>query len=193
MATTITSAVHGGSRKRHLLTLLVHASGATISAALVGLVLGATGAGVGAPWQGRAAIVGVTAAALYAARELTGLPVPVPERRAQVPEWWRTFYGPRVAAFLYGLGLGAGFLTRLSHGTFVTVAAAAFLSGDAVVGALLCGPFGLARALSVALAAAIPDDAGRLDRIEAFATTRVPRILNGSVLAGVALAGALGV
>ena len=46
-------------------------------------------------------------------RASSGLPVPVPQLRRQVPDWWRTFFPPHVAAFLYGIGLGPGFLTYL--------------------------------------------------------------------------------
>jgi len=53
--------------------------------------------------------------------ELTPVSVPVAQLRRQVPEWWRTFFGRRVASVLYGAGLGVGFLTYLSHGTLVVV------------------------------------------------------------------------
>ena len=52
-------------------------------------------------------VIGFLACA-YAARELLGLPLPLFDRRQQVPDWWRTFYGPHVAASLYGAGLGMG-------------------------------------------------------------------------------------
>jgi hypothetical protein len=40
-----------------------------------------------------------------------GLPVPLPYRRRQVPEWWRNVLPLRVAAFAYGVMLGFGFAT----------------------------------------------------------------------------------
>ena len=40
-----------------------------------------------------------------------GLPVPLPYRRRQVPEWWREALPLRVAAFAYGVMLGFGFAT----------------------------------------------------------------------------------
>ena len=60
---------------------------------------------------------------------ITGLRVPVPQLRRQVPDWWRTFFGRPFAAVLYGAGLGIGFLTYLSDGTLVVVAFAALASG----------------------------------------------------------------
>ena len=50
-------------------------------------------------------------AVLYLVRELTGIRVPVPQLRRQVPDWWRTYFGRPLAAFLYGAGLGVGFFT----------------------------------------------------------------------------------
>src|SRR4029450_14056998 len=76
----------------------------------------------------------------------------VPQLRRQVPQWWRTFFSVPVAAFLYGAGLGVGFLTYLAHGTLVVVAVAAVASGKPLVGAALLAPFGLARGLSVLVA-----------------------------------------
>src|SRR4029453_15438710 len=70
---------------------------------------------LGAPWGVAGAVLVGASAAAYLAREF-GAPVPVPQLRRQVPDWWRTFFPPNVAAFLYGIGLGPGFLTYLSHG-----------------------------------------------------------------------------
>jgi len=99
---------------------------------------------------------------------------PIPQRqgilRRQVPDWWRTFFPPHVAAFLYGLGLGPGFLTYLGHGTVVVVSVAAFASGRPLLGAAVLAPFGLARGLGPVLAFGVrsPGDAAalveRLDR-----------------------------
>ncbi|MGH2675121.1 MAG: methylamine utilization protein MauF, partial [Actinomycetota bacterium] len=92
-------------------TLALHLLGATLSAGALGAVLGGAGMVLGAPWgvAGALAVAGVTA--LYGARELAGLPVPLPELRRQVPEWWRSAFSPGTAGFLYGLGLGVGFAT----------------------------------------------------------------------------------
>jgi len=192
MIETITPVVHG-ERIRYRLAVALHAAGATISAGVFGVALGGLGALLGAPWGGGAWVVAAVAG-LYALRELGHLPVPLPDRRRQVPEWWRTFFSPLVAAFLYGLGLGVGVLTFLSYGTFVAVASAALVSGDPLVGLALCAPFGLARGLSVALnrRTGQRDSAGALvDRLEAVASSGAVRVLNGGALAVVALLAAV--
>src|SRR3954454_897913 len=113
MAQTITPVVHGARRGPWAGSVALHATGATLSAAVLGAVLTLAGAALGAPWGRTGFVVVAVIAALYAARELMGVPVPLPNFRRQVPEWWRTFFTPRSAAFLYGLGLGVGFLTYL--------------------------------------------------------------------------------
>jgi hypothetical protein len=182
MVETITPVVHGGSRERWGISLALHAFGATVAAAIVGSLLAGAGALVGAPWGVPGAVLVVVAAALYVAREL-GAPVPVPQLRRQVPDWWRTFFPPHVAAFLYGLGLGPGFLTYLGHGTVVVVAVAAFASGRPLLGAAVLAPFGLARGLGPVLAFGVrsPGDAAalveRLDRSASKARWRVANAL----------------
>jgi hypothetical protein len=182
MVETITPVVHGGSRERWGISLALHAIGAAVAAAIVGSLLAGTGALVGAPWGVPGAVLVVAAAALYVAREL-GAPVPVPQLRRQVPDWWRTFFPPHLAAFLYGLGLGPGFLTYLGHGTVVVVAVAAFASGRPLLGAAVLAPFGLARGLGPVLAFGVrsPGDAAalveRLDRSASKARWRVANAL----------------
>ena len=192
MIETITPVVHGNRRKSYLAAVALHALGAALAAALFGAALGAAGAVLGAPWGAAGLVVLALVALLYAARELLGLPVPLPDRRRQVPDWWRTFFGPRVAAFLYGLGLGIGFLTFLSFGTFVAVAVAALASGDPLIGALLCAPFGVARGVSVSVGsrAASGGPGEVLERLDLLAQTRLPRWTNAAALAAIALVSA---
>jgi Na+-driven multidrug efflux pump len=149
MVQTIDPVVHGGRNRSYLRAVFFHALGATTSATLVGAVLATAGWAMGAPWGRTGSIVVIVVALVYVLREALRLPVPLFDRRRQVPEWWRTFYSAHTAAFLYGVGLGAGYLTYLTYGTFVVVSAAALVSGNPLLGALLTGPFGLARGLSV--------------------------------------------
>ena len=143
MAETITPVVHGGSRRAWAVSVAVHALGAGIAAATLGALLGGFGALLGAPWGRTGAMAVAAVAGVYLVAEF-GIGVPVPQLRRQVPDWWRTFFPPRVAAFLYGIGLGPGFLAYLMHGTLVAVAVAAAATGSALVGALLVAGFGLA-------------------------------------------------
>ncbi len=164
MVETITPVVHGGNRSRWALLLATHVAGATLAAAAFGLLLGAVGGLLGAPWGAAGPVVVATLAGLYLAREALGLRVPVPQLRRQVPDWWRTFFPFGPASFLYGVGLGVGFLTYLAHGTLVVVSAAAVASGRPLAGALLLAPFGLARGLSavVALRVRTPEEGSAL-------------------------------
>jgi hypothetical protein len=182
MVETITPVVHGGRRERWAISLALHAIGATVAAAIVGSLLAGAGALLGAPWGVPGAWLVGAVAALYVAREM-GAPVPVPQLRRQVPDWWRTFFPPHVAAFLYGLGLGPGFLTYLGHGTVIVVAVAAFATGSPLLGAAVLAPFGLARGLGPVLAFGVrsPGDAAalveRLDRSASKARWRVANAL----------------
>jgi len=190
MVETITPVVHGGSRSRWGISLALHAIGAFVAAAIVGSLLAGAGALLGAPWGVPGAVLVAAAATLYLAREL-GAPVPVPQLRRQVPDWWRTFFPPHVAAFLYGLGLGPGFLTYLGHGTFVVVSVAAFASGRPLLGAAVLAPFGLARGLGPVLAFGVrsPHDAAALvERLDRSASRARWRVANALALSAVLVA-----
>jgi methylamine utilization protein MauE len=184
MVQTIAPVVHGRNRRTWVRMVVLHVLGGAISAAAVGAVLGATGALLGAPWGPWGALPLAAAAVAYASRDLVGLPVPIPEARRQVPEWWRSYFPPGPAAFLYGLGLGVGFLTHLRHGTLVVVALAAAASGDPAVGAVVIVPFGVARSIAVALAwVRGRHHGGRVaDRLERIGEGRGPAVVNGAVL-----------
>jgi hypothetical protein len=190
MVETITPVVHGGSRERWGISLALHAIGAAVAAAIVGSLLAGAGALLGAPWGVPGALLVGALAALYVAREM-GAPVPVPQLRRQVPDWWRTFFSPHVAAFLYGLGLGPGFLTYLGHGTVVVVAVAAFASGRPLLGAAVLAPFGLARGLGPVLAFGVrsPGDAAALvERFDRSASKARWRVANALALSMVLVA-----
>src|ERR687892_220926 len=165
MAQTITPVVHGGRGARWAKVIALHLVGATASAALLGAALGAAGAALGAPWGLLGAAVVVTVAGAYGLRELVGLPVPIPELRRQVPEWWRSAFSPGTAGALYGVGLGFGFATHLRHGTLVAVAAAWLAAGGRDVDALT-------------------------EALERLAVRPWARILNGAALVAVAMFGA---
>lgn len=190
MAETIAPVVYGG-RRDYRRAVLVHVLGATLAASVVGALAGALGALAGAPWSGAGAVILACGALAYLGRELWGLPVPIPARNAQVPEWWRTFFSADVSAFLYGLGLGAGFFTLLASGTFVVVVAAACATGRPLTGALLCLPFGLGRGLAVLVARRAGTEEAAVavvERLGDLGGTAALRVVNGAALA--ALAGA---
>ena len=194
MVETITPVVYGGRNRSYWTAVALHTLGATLSAGALGIVLGGLGALLGAPWDGSGWWVLVAVAAAYALREAFGLPIPLPDLDRQVPDWWRTFYSPNVAALLYGLGLGVGFVTFLSFGTFVAVAVGAFLSGDPVLGAAITAPFGLARGLSILAAVHNLDgreDSDIRDVLEEMAVRDSPRFINAAVLFAIAIGATL--
>jgi hypothetical protein len=194
MVETISPVVYG-TRTKWVGAVLLHAAGAAVTAAAFGAAVAAAAALLGAPWgRGGAVIVGVVAVA-YLASEITGVRVPVPQLRRQVPDWWRTYFGRPLAAFLYGAGLGVGFLTFLGHGTLVAVTIGAASTGRPLLGALVMAPFGLARGLAplVAARSKAPEDGRSLvDRLSSM-SGHLRRALNALALAGVALAAAASV
>jgi len=190
MVETITPVVHGGNRNRWFVSVLVHVAGATAAAAVFGSLLAGAGGLLGAPWGVPGIALVAASAGLYVAREV-GVAVPVPQLRRQVPDWWRTFFPPHVAAFLYGVGLGPGFLTYLGHGTLVVVSVAAVASGHPLVGAALLAPFGLARGLGPLLAFGVrspSDGAALVDRLGRSGSRDRWRLANGIALVAVLIA-----
>src|SRR5256885_15502836 len=101
MVQTITPVVHGG-RLRWSRSIAAHALGATLSAATLGAGLGGLGDLLGAPWGWVGSGLVLLVAVAFAARELLGVRLPLPNLERQVPEWWRTFFSSVLASFLYG-------------------------------------------------------------------------------------------
>ena len=193
MVETITPVVHGGRAGRWAGSVALHVTGAVASAAAFGAILGLAGSMLGAPWGGGGALLVALAASLYLLREAGVVSVPVPQLRRQVPQWWRTFFSVPVAAFLYGAGLGVGFLTYLTHGTLVVVAVAAAASGRPLVGAALVAPFGVARGLSVLVAARVrrPEEGSAMvARLARSASSPAWRAAHVAALFAVAVAAA---
>jgi methylamine utilization protein MauE len=171
----------------------VHLRRDAVRAAL-GAVLGGVGRAPGAPWGNAGLWALALVAALFATRELFGVPIPQPNLHRQIPDWWRTFFSPPVASLFYGLGLGIGFLTYISFGTLVAVAAAAAVSGNALAGGPLLGAFGLTRGLSVLVSwpGTTEERLARvIDRLDALAASRVPALTNGFLLVGVTVTAAV--
>ena len=181
MVETIAPVVYG-RRRDYRIAVALHAGAALVTSAGFGAALGLVGLLLGAPWGPGGLVLVAALGVLYGLRELARLPVPLFDRKRQVPDWWRTFYSPRVAAALYGAGLGIGFLTFLRHGTFVVVSGLALVTGDPLIGALITAPFGLTRGLSaLASARAADQDAAGLvvARLELLGETRRVATING--------------
>ena len=190
MVETITPVVHGGRRGRWAIDVVLHILGATGAAAVFGLALGALGAILGAPWGAAGLVLVAAVAGVYGFAEAAGSRVPVPQARRQVPDWWRTFFSFPVFSFLYGAGLGVGFLTYLSRGTLLAVSAACVASGRPLVGAALMAPFGLARSAVVLLALPLRTSeqaAALVDRLADLSRSVVWRVANVLALSTVAV------
>jgi hypothetical protein len=197
MAETIAPVVYG-NRRRWGAALALHATGATLSAAIFGGLVAWTGGLFGAPWGSAGPLAVGAVAAAYGVREV----VPkvegallIPQARRQVPDWWRTFFSWPASSALYGAGLGVGFFSYLAHGTLLVVAVGAAASGSPLVGAALLAPFGLARGLSpvVARNVATAEEGRRLvDRLAESSPARrrvAHAIALGAVVVAATMAG----
>ena len=177
MVQTIAPAGRGGKHEATR-SLALHTIATTLAAAATGAALGGFGALLRAPWGTAGAVLVIAVALTYFARDALHAPIPLPQLRRQVPEWWRSFFSPGTAALLYGIGLGVGFATYSGFGTFAVVTVTAVASGSPGIGAVLVAPFGLARGLGVALARSWQgDDVGDL-RLERLAVSAWPRRIN---------------
>jgi hypothetical protein len=191
MVETISPVVYG-TRTRWAGALALHALGAAATAAAFGAAVAAFGAVLGAPWGRAGAVIVAVVAIPYLVRELGGPRVPIPQLRRQVPDWWRTYFGRPVAAFLYGAGLGVGFLTYLGHGTLVVVTVGVAATGRPGLGALVTAPFGIARGLAPLAGARArePEDGRRLvDRLTST-SGRARAALNAAAVGAVGVAAA---
>jgi hypothetical protein len=191
MVETILPVVHG--TRNWLTSIALFAAGATGSAALLGLLLGAA-----LPDGGRTAAAAVALFAfLAAAGELGLVRMPLPQLRRQVPERWRERYPQPLAALMYGLGLGVGFATYLPVATLIVVAVAVTALLGPVAGAVVLGAFGLGRGLALAVATgrvrSVEQATGRVEKMERIGGRRRLRVLNGLALAALSVLLALGV
>ncbi len=184
MVETITPA-GCGSRRRYRIALSLFALGAVLAAASLGALLGWAGSALDGDGDVALGVVAILAL-VAAAREIGLLPLPVPAARSQVPESWRREWPLPVWSFAYGAGLGLGMFTRLPVTTFLVACAGALALGDPVVSALCLAPFGLGRALMVALPTMRgADPAAAVGHLAARA--RLVRPVNAAALVAVAV------
>lgn len=150
MAETVAPVVHGV--RRWLVAVAAFAAGSVAAGAAVGWALGwaaahAGGGGEHGAWAAAAVV------AAYAGREVGLLRLPVPQLRRQVPQRWREVLPLPATSFLYGAGLGVGFVTYVPVATLAAVAAAIALA-DPGAGMVGLGAFGGGRAIVLVLATA---------------------------------------
>jgi len=163
VAETVAPVVHGV--RRWLIAVAAFAAGAVAAGAALGWALGsaaawAGGGGAHAAWAA-AAIV-----AAYAGREAGIIRLPVPQLRRQVPQRWREVLPLPATSFLYGAGLGVGFVTYVPVATLAAVVAAIVLA-DPAAGAVALAASGAGRAIVlVAATAGLRDWDMAADRFE---------------------------
>jgi MFS family permease len=159
MVGTIVPVVSGqAEQRRGRLGLFYYALGLLVGGVLVGLLLGWVGTLVRKAiyWNGLQSwhavlLVGILAV-LGGASEVKLLRVPAPQSRWQVPRTWLARWRYRTVLFLYGVVLGAGFLTPIAGFSFYTIVLFLIVVGpDLILGPpLVFAAFALARALPVA-------------------------------------------
>lgn len=123
MALTINPAVSGTNRRFavHSFAFLASAfAGAAISGLAVMLAFGALGVVI--PLAGLAALALVAVG--WAVLHDLGVPIRMPYRPGQVPEWFRSAFPPAAVAVAFGFQLGAGFFTFFTYSTHVAMLAA---------------------------------------------------------------------
>lgn len=191
MAETVAPVVHGV--RRWLVAVAAFAAGAVAAGATLGWALGsaaawAGGGGTRAAWAAAAVVAG------YAAREIGLVRLPIPQLRRQVPQRWREVLPLPATGFLYGAGLGVGFVTYVPVATFAAVVAAIVLA-DPAAGAVALGAFGAGRAIALVAATAGLRDwdaaADRFDRAGRWLRPRGGGLRTANASAMAALAGVL--
>ncbi|GIW04272.1 MAG: hypothetical protein KatS3mg059_0892 [Thermomicrobiales bacterium] len=127
-----------GLRKIWLLSVILYTAGGVLSAALLGLLLGALGRLVvpadGWRW---AMVASAGIGALAVVRETIAASVPIPQLRRQTPELWRFGVPLPVSASLWGIELGLVFTTWTTFAGPWFLAAIAVAGGNPAVGMAL--------------------------------------------------------
>jgi hypothetical protein len=140
----------GGRRRRNgrlfAAAAIVGSSSVGIAVALLGSVI--AHAKIRGPLTGATWII----ALVYAVGELVKKPLPVPTFRWQVPRRW-SLYGDGAFSAIFGLCLGAGFLTVVPFVGYYLLISWCFLSQSAVQAGVVMAIFGVMRGAPLMLVA----------------------------------------
>ncbi len=154
MVGTICPMVHGARTKvEGNQVLLMHTDGSILGAALTGAIAGACGALVfGTSTGHRKFAVALLAffSILYVLDEFRVIRLPHPQSRLRVSANWR-LGNHKLAAGLYGLGLGFGVGTAIPFSVFYIAIAWCVLVGHPFMSAIGFVGFGVGRALPIIL------------------------------------------
>lgn len=190
MVLSITPAVRGGRENGWLRTALLHVLGGAFGGAVIGFTLAPL---TRVPISRDAWLVLAVASAFGALGDIGVTPALYPSPRRQVPERWRRFLPRDAAAFLYGVGLGTAFFTRIRSAAVFAIVAVAAASGDPWLSIIAYAAYGSVRATSAVLLAArngpyervlhLLDELDRTRRVAGTAGAVVTTFLLGAYVA----------
>jgi len=170
MLASITPLGERGRHSRWGFTVGAFLVSATAAGVGAGAVLGMLGS-VAVPPHGTLAVLLV---AIAVAVVLDGLPRAVPGPRRQVDERWLDQYRGWVYGAGYGAQLGLGVTTIVSSAATYGALLAAFLTANALAGAIVLGCFGAVRGFTPLAAAGVRNQRQLLEFHRALARWRAP-------------------
>lgn len=152
MALTINPAVCG-ARHRWFTHWVVFAIGTLIGSLIALVLVIAVGDALEAA-AGRTTLRAVLAAGTaWAALHDLGVPLPLPYRQRQVPEWLRDALPQGVVAFVFGVMLGVGFLTLFTYSAHAAMLASLPILSSLRSVLVVLATFAVAKSLVLATAA----------------------------------------
>jgi len=183
------------AHRQWLRCVLLYTGAGSLSALLIGALLGEVGRWVGGPRIGATVFyfVGLSAL-LLAAREWDCIRFHLPERKRQTERYWAHEFGFLGASAMWGLHIGFGFATRITYGGFWILVLIALAVGDPGYGALLMLVYWLGRASPVWIAPRLTksaSDAAQLPSAVLVPQSLYQRIVGVSLLWSAAVAMAL--
>jgi len=148
----ITPLVQVAGRRIWLTAVVGHIAGATLSAAVLGLVLGTVGLLCGLDrWKLPLAVAGGAIFLACAVQDASGWWWELPSLTRQTPARLKLSFGPLWGAFAWGVDLGQGWTTRILFPGYYGLLLWIVLSAAPFQGMLVLGAYGLGRALPVLL------------------------------------------
>lgn len=146
MVLTLNPAVSGVTHRRLLAQILIFGTAAWVAAVGVIVLLSAVASAFAALLGWTAVVVALAVAVAFVATKDFGIPLRLPYRNDQVPEWFRRYLSPEVTAAVYGAMLGTGFLTLYTSSLHLAFLAAGATKGIPFV-LLICGAFAIGKIL----------------------------------------------
>ncbi len=141
------------ARRYWIRSVIAYAIGGAVSAAFVGMLLGAIGRVIlGDTRRGLAFYVVGSVAIILAAREMGWIRFQLPELKRQAEKVWAHEFGIVTASAMWGVHIGLGFATRMTYGGFWILVGFSMVFGEPSYGAVLLLAYWMGRILPVSLA-----------------------------------------